>query len=288
MQDDVQTEDVGQVDEGENVDAMPEETPDQSQAEAPPSETPAHEPDAAPAFSLEGLDPTQVQAWQKDSENRHEWQKANTQKAQELAEQRRALEQQAQYWQQFQNDPVVRALAQARERIAQNPELLADVERFNAGTAQPGQQQSDPLVNTLYGKVQTLEQQLAAQQYHEQEEARNAAALAAQQAVEKFRSEHEMTDEQFGQFYQNVYIPSGVPDLETAFKIYDYDGAQARARQQAQTEVEAVENEKAQAASTVVPGSHTPDVYEGNPHDTEFEGARSRSMSRYNLGLSED
>ena len=83
-------------------------------------------------------------------------------------------------------------------------------------------------------------------------------------------------------------MPSGVPDLETAWKIADYDNAQARARQGAQAEVDAVEVEKAEAAGTVVPGSHTPDVHEGDPWDTTFKGARERSMARYDLGLGED
>jgi hypothetical protein len=94
-----------------------------------------------------------------------------------------------------------------------------------------------------------------------------------------------MTDEEFGKFYNEDYVPSGVADLETAWKIADYDNAQARARQGAQTEVEAVEDEKAATAGTVVPGSHTPEVHTGDPKDTEFEGARERSRSRYNLGL---
>jgi hypothetical protein len=97
-----------------------------------------------------------------------------------------------------------------------------------------------------------------------------------------------MTDEEFTKFYNEGYVPSGVADLETAWKIADYDNAQARARQGAQTEVAAVEDEKAAAAGTVVPGSHTPDVHTGDPNDTEFMGARERSMARYDLGLGED
>lgn len=286
MMDEVSTEEVGQVGEGENVDAMPEEAPDQAPVETAP-EAPAPDGETPQAFSMEGLEASQVESWKKDSENRHNWQKTNTQEAQRISEERKALVSQQQHMQAFQNDPVTQALFAARQRLEQNPELLADVERFNLGTAQPGQQ-PDPLVNQLYSQVHQMQDQMAQSQWQDEQQARGEAALAATKSVESFREAHGMTDEQFADFYQNAYVPSGVVDLETAWKIHDYDGAQTRARQGAQEEVAAVDAEKAEAAGAVVPGSHTPDVTEGNPWDTNFEGARERSMSRYNLGLGED
>jgi hypothetical protein len=287
MANEVATEEVGQVESGENVDSMPEETPDQAPVEtAEPAEPPPVE-GAPPAFSMDGLDASQVEGWKKDSENRHNWQATNTQEAQRISEERKALAYQQNQMQAFQNDPVTQEILAARQRIEQNPELLAGLSRFNAETAQPGTQ-PDPLVNKLFGQVQTLTEQMRQNQWQAEEQARGEAALAAKTQVETFREAHQMTDEQFTEFYQNVYVPTGVADLETAWKISDYDNAQARARQGAQTEVEAVEGEKREAAGTVVPGSHTPEVTAGNPWDTEFRGARERSMSRYDLGLSED
>ena len=290
MADEVSTEEVGQVDAGENVDAMPEEAPDQAPVETVPEAPVAPAPDgeAPQAFSLEGLDPSQVEGWKTDSDNRHNWQKTNTQEAQRISEGRKALVYQQQQMQAFQNDPTTRALLAAKQRLDANPELLADVERFNIGTAQPGQQQADPLVNQLFSQVHALQEQAAQDRWRDEEQVRGEAALAATKSVDAFREAHEMTDEQFADFYQNDYVPSGVVDLETAWKIHDYDGAQARARQGAQAEVAAVDAEKEEAAGTVVPGAHVVDVAEGNPLDTNFEGARERSMSRYNLGLTED
>lgn len=287
MVDEVSTEEVGQDDPGENVDAMPEESPDQAPVEASPEVAVPQEEGTPPAFSIEGLDAAQVEAWKKDSENRHNWQKTNTQEAQRISEERKALAYQQQQLQAFQNDPTTKALLAARQRLEQNPELLADVERFNIGTAQPGQQ-PDPLVNQLFGKVQTLEQQLAQQRWQDEEQARGEAALAARKSVESFREAHQMTDDKFTEFYNNGYVPSGVTSLEDAYRLYAFDTLLAEARQGAQSEIAAVDAEKAQAAGTVVPGSHTPDVHTGDPSDVNFEGARTRSMTRYNLGLSED
>ena len=284
MQDEQVTEEVGEVDDG--IDAMPEETPDQPQVAETPAEPPA--PEAGTPFSLEGLEAEQVESWKKDSENRHNWQKTNTQEAQRISEERKALEQRQQQMQQFQQDPVTQALWAARQRIQQNPELLADVERFNASPAQPGQQQPDPLVNQLFAEVQALKQREAQSQWQDEEQARGEAALSATKSVEEFREAHPMSDEEFGKFYNEGYVPSGVTKLEDAYRLYAFDTLLAEARQGAQGEVAAVEDEKAEAAGTVVPGSHTPDVWTGDRNDSDFDGARERSMSRYDLGLSEE
>ena len=190
--------------------------------------------------------------------------------------------------QQFQNDPVTQALWEARQRIQQNPELLADVSRFNAQPAQDGAPAADPLVNQLFGQVQTLQGQMQQNQFQVEEQARGEAALAAQTEVDAFREAHKMSDEEFGAFYEKGYLPSGVTKLEDAYRLYAFDTLMAEARQGAQTEVAAVDGEKAAAASTVVPGSHTPDVWTGDPDDTNFDMARERSKSRYELGLTKD
>lgn len=293
-------EGVGQVAEGtdetSDLDAMPEETPDQP-ADTTLAGTPAPEvPELPEGLTAEDLTPEQVAKYKEAHENYHKWAKSNTEEAQRIAEERRAIQQEREQMMAFRNDPVTQRLWATYQQVQQNPELLNDIESFNEWIAsKQGAQAAPGVAPQLLNRVQTLEQTLAQQRQAAYEQEMAEAKLAADNAVKSFREGHADMfpdtpegDAAFGEFYNKAYVPSGVVDLESAFKIYDYDGAQARARQAAQGEVDAVDAEKANAASTVVPGSHTPDIVEGDPHDTNFEGARQRSMALYNLGLGDD
>ena len=127
-------------------------------------------------------------------------------------------------------------------------------------------------------KIRQLEDGQRAQEYRQLQEQTN-------QHVENFRAAHEMPDDAFGTFMKWYETGTDVTDLGDAYKIYNYDASLAAARQEAQSEVAAVDTEKAGTATGVTPGAAAPpaqfSAVPGESAEEAFARAGAASRARW-------
>lgn len=87
-----------------------EEAESQGDAQAPAEETLSEQPSGEAGedgvYVIDGKEYSveDIQNWKQDSENRHEWQKSNTQKSQELSDSRKALQAKLDKWKSVEDD----------------------------------------------------------------------------------------------------------------------------------------------------------------------------------------
>ena len=182
---------------------VPAETTTEPTTEGQQVQEKTEEAPAAPTYEVEidgekvSVTADELIGWRTDATNMRAMQKASTERYQEGKEfYEKALA--------IENNPDLKELRNIQEMINSHPETLEEYQRYKQyvqGQTQPvppgyGYNQPNP-VNTQMAYQNTLLQR----QISEQAEAKlGADALSA---VEKFRGDHpDMTDEQFGVFYQ--------------------------------------------------------------------------------------
>ena len=262
--------------------------PDQSGIAAPEATT---APEATPEEAPAEYTPEQVAAWRTDAENKAAWQKAYTERDQQLAQ----MKAQAEYERQaFQNDPNNQLVMRARALMAQDPSLYPEVAQFVAsGGKQTGP--VDPFIGQLANNLRQSEDRLRGLEYKIQEEDRARVEAQATAHVREFRENHAEDfpdtpegEKAFGEFYKRAMAETDAANLEHAHRILNYDAIIARARESARTEMDGVELEKGEAASGIQPGAHEEEGFDGYRGDGAFRKARERAMEMDNNDYDEE
>lgn len=253
-------------------------------ADAAPStegQTPGGTPDTHP----EEYTPEQIRQWRADSENKSAWQKAQTERDQQLAEMRRQLEQERQSWY---GDPTVQQIMQAKAIMQQDPTLQAELERYNATGGKP-QGPMDPYMAQLATKLRQSEDRLRKIEFQAQEADRSEVERQIVAKAETFRSAHEDEfpntpdgDAAFTAFYNRMMAETDVVEFEDAYLLLERDKVIAKARESARAELAAVKADQLAASTGIQPGAADEEAFRGYRNDSSFRKTRENAMQHDN------
>ena len=156
----------------------------------------------------------QIELWHTDSMNRHEWQKSNTEKAQELSDQRRAVEPLVQ---------LVEKIKESGEFSESLKEAIEDELGKEAGQLfdQSLQMDNKDLPNPFESELQEARDKLANMEAERQ----------IDQSMTQLRSSYKLTDQQAQDVLdfavKNFEETNRVLTLEEAYKVMNFDKAPA-------------------------------------------------------------
>ena len=206
-----------------------------------------------------------IRAALEDSRNRHDWQKSNTKKAQDLSNQRKALEAESNKWKSLTEDSELNDTL--KDYLGDDHDLFKEtiVEPSNVTTQDTkADQPNDEMVN----RVQELENKL------EQAEAQKAV----EQDIVKLIGSHPELDgqEEALQEVLQTALDKGLSNLEDAFVITNHQAAVDSAFAKAVKTLEEAEEKKAiPEASTKHGGARsTP-----NSKPANYDEARDMAMT---------
>ena len=181
-----------------------------------------------------------------DSKNRTEWQKSNTQKAQDVADQRKAIDQESQKWEDLRKDEDL--MDTLKDYLGEDHSLFKKVEEPSKATRQDTKETE--VDSKLTDRLQELEDKL------EMQEA-NQAVERDIQALVKAHPELDGQTEAVQEVLQTA-VDKGMTDLEDAFILTNHKAA--------------VDSAFAKAAKTLEEAKSSKSVPEA---DVKHDGERS-------------
>jgi hypothetical protein len=207
-----------------------------------------------------------IQAALEDSRNRHDWQSSNTQKAQELSTQRKALDAQSNKWKALNDDEELRetltdylgkdhALFQEDPVVEPSKELEQDTK-------------SDEANDEMVGRLQELENRLEMQ----------TAERQVQADIGELIADHPELDGQEDALREVIQtsIDKGLNNLEDAFIITNHQAAVDSAFAKAKKTLEEANEKK---AIPEVSAKHSGERSVANTVPKSYDEARDQAMS---------
>lgn len=204
-----------------------------------------------------------------DSRNRHDWQKSNTQKAQELSNQRKALDAESNKWKSLTDDSELTDTL--KDYLGDEHDLFKEttVEPSDVATQDT---RTDSTEDDTVNRIQELEQKLEMQE----------AQKAVEQDIGNLIMNHPELNGQEEALQQvlQTSIDKGLTNLEDAYVITNHQAAVDSAFAKAKQTLEEAEAKKAiPEASTKHGGSRSAP----NTKPANYDEAREMAINNYDL-----
>ena len=197
------------------TEATNEEPQELSEGNEEQTETVSDSPDDESSFVFESEDGSRytlsdIESWKQDADNRHDWSKSNTEKAQQLADQRRAVE------------PLVQLVEKIKESEDFSDTLMEAIEDElgkDAGQLfrQTLQMDNKDLPNPWEAELQQAQEQVAQME----------AEKVLDQSIVDLRSQYSLSAEEADQVLEyaiNTHENSGrLLTLDEAYKVMNFD-----------------------------------------------------------------
>lgn len=197
------------------TEATNEEPQELSEGNEEQTETVSDSPDDESSFVFESEDGSRytlsdIESWKQDADNRHDWSKSNTEKAQQLADQRRAVE------------PLVQLVEKIKESEDFSDTLMEAIEDElgkDAGQLfrQTLQMDNKDLPNPWEAELQQAQEQVAQME----------AEKVLDQSIVDLRSQYSLSAEEADQVLEyaiNTHENSGrLLTLDEAYKVMSFD-----------------------------------------------------------------
>lgn len=197
------------------TEATNEEPQELSEDNEEQTETVSDSPDDESSFVFESEDGSRytlsdIESWKQDADNRHDWSKSNTEKAQQLADQRRAVE------------PLVQLVEKIKESEDFSDTLMEAIEDElgkDAGQLfrQTLQMDNKDLPNPWEAELQQAQEQVAQME----------AEKVLDQSIVDLRSQYSLSAEEADQVLEyaiNTHENSGrLLTLDEAYKVMNFD-----------------------------------------------------------------
>lgn len=246
------------------VDGQPQEIEQQDQAKEAPAE------EEVTSFELDGKSYSleELRSHRDDSQNRSEWFKSNTQKAQDVSTERKTLEQEVKKWDALKDDT---------ELMDTLKDYLGDEHELFHKTAVPSegatQDTKEPKVDTeMSTRLSELEDKLEMQE----------ADAAVQKDIGALIKAHPELDGEVDALNEvlNTAVDKGMTSLEDAFVLTHHQATVDSAIAKAVKKLEEANASKAIPEANV---KHSGEKSQTNAKPKDFDEARKMALSSYDL-----
>ena len=246
------------------------ETQETEQPESSEETVPTEDGDAEPTFELEGESYTveQITEALNDSRNKSEWQKSNTQKAQELSQREKELQSELDRIKGVMSDEEV--VETMKDVLGEDHELFKESEVKFSDNAEETPTEEQPSVENE--RIEYLETQIREMQLKEQvAQEINALVTAHPELKEDGDAIGEVLD---------IAVDRNIPNLEDAFILAQSRATEQSAIMKAMKKLEEAEDLKAiPEVDHKTKGDHSPTVTKS----PDFDHAREVAFKDYQL-----
>ena len=206
-----------------------------------------------------------ISRWRKDSENRHEWQKSNTEKSQSISDERKALNAEIEKWKTVKdNDDLMEAIKDYLGEDAESHPLFMESSKVSESQEEPTD-----------GSVSEVEQL-------RQEMSQMKAKMEVEQDIQKLQQEHpelRNNEEALNEVIKTM-LDRNLPTLEDAYLISNAKATENSAFSKAKQALEEAQKAK---EIPVVKGNERGQRSKPVPKMESYRDIREHALENYDL-----